>query len=236
MTDFVPKQPSHLHRDLSDRMQPRKLDFSFLNWTDPNLGETERRAQTTVGNRDPAERSAPHRDNDENTLPRANEQQERIPSSSETCSGKKSGAWPWNFKWKWGSKSKSKTAKGAVKKTCSVPPELPSTSDQRGDEFASPSADIMSDARETFLSQSDRFSSRGSADKLASDRAPKHRRVLSWGAGTKPSDLTNHVFDEFSCFPLLIRISIVRSEGRFDQTLFLLSNLVWSASLVLTSC
>jgi len=110
--------------------------------------------------------------------------------SSET-SEKQSVAWPWNFKWKWGSKSRSKAAKGAVKASA-VPQQRPRTSDQRPDEFASSTADIMSDARDTFLSQSDRFSTMGSADKLACDRAPKHRRVLSWGAGTEGFNLKKY--------------------------------------------
>lgn len=198
-TDFVPKESSYLQRDLSDSLEPRKLDFSYRNWTDPNLGETMlKELEMTMNNRadhDPAdgvqaERSEVHGVS-EVSQKSLRKQQGNL--SSET-SEKKSGAWPWSFKWKWGSRSRSKTAKGASVKTCSVPQERPITSDQRPEEFASPTADIMSDARDTFLSQSDRFSSRGSADKLACDRAPKHRRVLSWGAGTECSNLTKFSF------------------------------------------
>lgn len=191
MTDCGPKESSNLHREFSENVEPSKLDFSYRNWTDPNLGETMLRelemAMNNGAHHDPAfsaeaESSEVH-GGIEASQNSVRKQQGIL--SSET-SEKQSVAWPWSFKWKWRSKSRSKAAKGAVKAS-SIPQQRPSTSDQRPDEFASPTADIMNDARDTFLSQSDRFSTRGSADKLVCDRAPKHRRVLSWGAGTTSS-------------------------------------------------
>lgn len=149
-----------------------------MNWTDPEIMPRESRVD-----HDPAERSEVAHSQDKATSSARRQQQGNV--SSETCEKKNetqgdkkksSGAWPWSFKWKWGPKSKSKTAKGAtLSKGNSISLPRPITN--------SPTADIMSDARDTFISQSDRFSSRGSNEKLALDRAPKHRRVLSWGAG-----------------------------------------------------
>lgn len=199
MTDVAPKESSDLHRNFSGSLEPRQLDFSFMNWTDPDLRNNmlnESRGEITTGNRanrDPAQRSEVHSGSDaiSGSVPRARMQQANL--SSET-SLKKSSSWPWTFKWKWGPKSRSKTAKGTAKSN-SIPLPRPATSGQRqGRRDTSPTADIMSDARDTFVSQSDRFSSLGSADKLASDRAPKHRKVLSWGAGTECSNLIISTF------------------------------------------
>ncbi|KAG0608836.1 hypothetical protein M758_8G137000 [Ceratodon purpureus] len=193
MTDLGPKESSDLHRNFSGTLEPKKLDFSFMNWTDPDLGKhmlrESRAAEIAADNRtehDPAERSEVHSGNGavSSSVPKVRKQQGNL--SSETPI-KKSSAWPWTFKWKWGPKSKSKTAKSASKSN-SIPLPRPAKTGQRTDQCdTSPTADIMSDARDTFVSQSDRFSSSGSADKLASDRAPKHRRVLSWGADSTSS-------------------------------------------------
>ena len=179
MTDLGPKACSDLDPDFSSRLEPRQLDFSFMNWTDPDLGNNMLRESGA-----PAERLEGESGSDVvlSSVPRARKQQGKVVLSSEAA-GKKSSSWPWTFKWKWGPKSRSKPAKGAAAKDTSMALPRPITS---------PTADIMTDARDTMMvSQSDRFSSTGTvAEKLACDRAPKHRRVLSWGAGI-PGFLTD---------------------------------------------
>ena len=197
MTDLGPKESSDLHRNLSDNIEPSQLDFSFMNWTDPDLGKNmlrEDAAEIVASNRgvyDPVERSEVHGDSD--AISKGRRKQGNFLSET---SDKKSSSWRWTFKWKWGPKSKSKSAKGAAKGR-SEPMPRPITSGQRPNRVGdtSPTADIMSDARDTFVSQSDRYSSLGTAEKLASDRGPKHRRVLSWGAGTECCNLLKFLLE-----------------------------------------
>lgn len=103
---------------------------------------------------------------------------------------KKSAIWP--FKWKWSSSSKSSPrCTKRVERRHDTPklyeasrkmPEIPNRFEQ-----TSPSAEIMSDANDTFLNKSDRFSSTASAERLGIERAPRHRRGLSWGSSATPS-------------------------------------------------
>lgn len=177
MTDLGPKACSDLDPDFSSRLEPRQLDFSFMNWTDPDLGNNMLRESERLEGESGSDVVL-------SSVPRARKQQGKVVLSSEAA-GKKSSSWPWTFKWKWGPKSRSKPAKGAAAAAKDTSMALPRP-------ITSPTADIMTDARDTMMvSQSDRFSSTGTvAEKLACDRAPKHRRVLSWGAGI-PGFLTD---------------------------------------------
>lgn len=181
MTGSGSPDSSERHRNFSGSLEPRKLNFAYRNWTDPDLGNTmlrESRGEVV----DPAPRFGAER------VDRSEASQSSVPGkqqfdlSSETSLKKKSSL-PWTFKWKWGSNSRSKTVKGGTKAS---PAPLPhQRSNQAGD--SSPTAAVMGDARNSFTSQSDRFSSRGTAEKLFCDRVPKHRRGLSWGAGSTAS-------------------------------------------------
>ncbi|XP_024359441.1 uncharacterized protein [Physcomitrium patens] len=184
ITDSVLKYSSELHRKFSGSLESRRPDFSYRNWTDPDLKTT----MPTGSDReiiDPssemrAGRLEAHGCNEASKRSVSSKQQ--LNSSSEASL--KISSRPWTFKWKWGSKSRSKSNKEVL---MAAPPPLPrpSTKTQKrvksGGIYCTSNAE--GDARDAFNSHSDCFSGWGTTEKFACDRAPKHRRGWSWGAG-----------------------------------------------------
>lgn len=100
---------------------------------------------------------------------------------------KKTGS-RWVFKWRWGSKTSAKGTKTVGKGSSNTMNTKSHLADPI--ESKSPTSEIMSDACDSFVVKSDRFSSMGSTEKLGT---PKHRRVLSWGSCMSPLPLYSFI-------------------------------------------
>uniref|UniRef100_A0A7I4A6L1 Uncharacterized protein n=1 Tax=Physcomitrium patens TaxID=3218 RepID=A0A7I4A6L1_PHYPA len=96
----------------------------------------------------------------------------------ENATQKKSSS-RWLFKWKWGLKPSAKVVKASVKRM-----ETPSSRIVNTDSAISPSAEIMSDAHNSFYTKSDRFSSSGIGRKRSPSSRFSHRRGSSWGCAS----------------------------------------------------